>query len=629
MTRATEIGRTAALVVSFAVSVARADIVFVNHAATGGNTGQSWANAFTSLQSALASADPGDQVWVAKGTYRPASAGGARDATFPLRAGVEIYGGFAGNETQLAQRNPLVNVTTLSGDLNGNDLPGFVNIADNSMHVLTADDGGSGALLDGFTVRGGNADFDGDMLLVTSTAPRIRGCEFTANNAGQNAPDLGGFGGAVYVKVLGPSVDAHISGCRFVSNRGTSGGALGVLNQQLGAPHVVAVEDCLFLDNAAPHQSGGAVFSASSPFNATTHQEIRFDGCRFEGNSAQYAGAIIEQNTLHFTLNRCEFVSNGVLVGGGAVWHLHTAQKDAFPAAVTDCLFLNNATGGLVLASTSAEIVGSTFLGNGLPGSSVGAVLVGPYVFGCARSLTVVGSLFSGNTAAAGAAVRSSCGQGVRIVNSTIAGNTGTSAAGGVFSQAALTVDNTVLWGNTGAGSQTQEGQIATAAGAPIFANHCVIMGLNGSLGGAGNTGGDPQFADPLGPDGIPGTLDDDLRIGGGSSAIDAANNLAVSGLLKTDLDGNPRFVDDPATPDTGIAGGAGGAAVVDMGAYEFQADSCYPDCTGDDALTVADFGCFQTRFVAQDPYADCNADGSLTVADFGCFQTRFVAGCP
>ena len=58
-------------------------------------------------------------------------------------------------------------------------------------------------------------------------------------------------------------------------------------------------------------------------------------------------------------------------------------------------------------------------------------------------------------------------------------------------------------------------------------------------------------------------------------------------------------------------------------------ATTCYADCNSDNALTVADFGCFQTKFVAGDPYADCNADGALTVADFGCFQTRFVAGCP
>ncbi len=55
----------------------------------------------------------------------------------------------------------------------------------------------------------------------------------------------------------------------------------------------------------------------------------------------------------------------------------------------------------------------------------------------------------------------------------------------------------------------------------------------------------------------------------------------------------------------------------------------CYPDCTGEGNLTIADFGCFQTAFVAGLPYADCNGVGGLTIADFGCFQTAFVAGCP
>ncbi len=55
----------------------------------------------------------------------------------------------------------------------------------------------------------------------------------------------------------------------------------------------------------------------------------------------------------------------------------------------------------------------------------------------------------------------------------------------------------------------------------------------------------------------------------------------------------------------------------------------CYPDCNGVGGLTIADFGCFQTRFVAGDPYADCNGVGGLTIADFACFQTAFVAGCP
>jgi hypothetical protein len=54
----------------------------------------------------------------------------------------------------------------------------------------------------------------------------------------------------------------------------------------------------------------------------------------------------------------------------------------------------------------------------------------------------------------------------------------------------------------------------------------------------------------------------------------------------------------------------------------------CYPDCDASASLTVADFPCFQTKFVQGDPYADCDASGTLTVADFPCFQTKFVQGC-
>ncbi len=55
----------------------------------------------------------------------------------------------------------------------------------------------------------------------------------------------------------------------------------------------------------------------------------------------------------------------------------------------------------------------------------------------------------------------------------------------------------------------------------------------------------------------------------------------------------------------------------------------CYADCNASGTLTIADFGCFQSRFAAGDPYADCNASGTLTIADFGCFQSAFAAGCP
>ncbi len=78
----------------------------------------------------------------------------------------------------------------------------------------------------------------------------------------------------------------------------------------------------------------------------------------------------------------------------------------------------------------------------------------------------------------------------------------------------------------------------------------------------------DPLFVQPNGDDGIVGTEDDNLRLRRGSPAIDAADNAApgLTGIFM-DLDGNPRFVNDPTTPD----GGNGISPIVDMGAYEYQ----------------------------------------------------------
>lgn len=44
---------------------------FVDASASGDNNGSTWEHAFTSLQSALDVAVSDDEIWVAKGTYKP------------------------------------------------------------------------------------------------------------------------------------------------------------------------------------------------------------------------------------------------------------------------------------------------------------------------------------------------------------------------------------------------------------------------------------------------------------------------------------------------------------------------------------------------------------------------------
>ncbi len=104
---------------------------------------------------------------------------------------------------------------------------------------------------------------------------------------------------------------------------------------------------------------------------------------------------------------------------------------------------------------------------------------------------------------------------------------------------------------------------------------------------------------------------------GTGSTVVGATGNLVVQDV----------GIADEGAYDC-VVTNCGGSAVSNAATLTVTG-CCYPDCNGSGSLTVADFTCFQAKFVAGDPYADCNQSGTLTVADFTCFQAKFVAGCP
>ena len=112
---------------------------------------ESWANA-CELSYALTSTVSGQQIWVAPNVqanyrHRP-------PRHFPAQSRHCDLWRFAGTETALSERNPVDNVTILSGDLNGDDV-GFTNNSENVYHVVT---GADNVILDGFTIMGGNAN---------------------------------------------------------------------------------------------------------------------------------------------------------------------------------------------------------------------------------------------------------------------------------------------------------------------------------------------------------------------------------------------------------------------------------------------------------------------------------------
>jgi uncharacterized repeat protein (TIGR01451 family) len=151
----------------------------------------SWANA-CELRYAITSTVSGQEIWVKAGTYTP-GAPGNRTATFQLKIGVAIYGGFAGTEGTRADRNLTTNITILSGDIDNNDtvdVNGIVTTTtaitgSNSYHIVT---GVTGATLDGVTITGGNANGNspndtGGGMINSSNSPTLTNVTFSGNSA--------------------------------------------------------------------------------------------------------------------------------------------------------------------------------------------------------------------------------------------------------------------------------------------------------------------------------------------------------------------------------------------------------------------------------------------------------------
>src|SRR4030042_6253741 len=134
-------------------TAAAGKVIYVDDAAAGANDGSLWTDAYNYLQDALAAASQGDEIRVAQGVYQPDLGGGNtpgdRRATFQLKSGVIIKGGYAG----LHGIDPnIVDINLyesfLSGDLNGDDIGRWLPErathitprSDNSCYIVTGSD---------------------------------------------------------------------------------------------------------------------------------------------------------------------------------------------------------------------------------------------------------------------------------------------------------------------------------------------------------------------------------------------------------------------------------------------------------------------------------------------------------
>ncbi|MCD6393801.1 MAG: lamin tail domain-containing protein [Planctomycetes bacterium] len=279
------------------------EIKYVDTDATGDNDGTSWEDAFNHLQDALSAAGSGDEIWVAQGIYEPdedtdnPTGTGERVATFQLKNGVAVKGGYAGfGEPYPDAWDVELYETILSGDLSGNDGADFVNNDENSYHIVNGAGTNSTAVLDGFIITGGNANGSfinaagAGMYMNDYSSPTVLNCTFRGNSAIN--------GGGMFIEEGGTSI---IKNCIFIRNSaGNYGGGL------YGEDECdYTLVNCIFTNNRADYGSGIYNFGGDMSRQSLTN-------CTFYNNWAGSNGGGI-YNTLHSssTLTNCIFRGNG------------------------------------------------------------------------------------------------------------------------------------------------------------------------------------------------------------------------------------------------------------------------------------------------------------------------------
>jgi parallel beta-helix repeat protein len=334
-------------------SLAEDGTIYVDADAPGPtHDGSSWDFAYTGLQDALETAGSGQQIWVAAGVYTPTwqfDAANPRSATFQMKNGVAIYGGFDPSADDVAweDRDWVNNVAILSGDIGTQGDPD-----DNAHHVFYHPGGLDGtAILDGFTITGGNADgpfpgdsgggmhndgsspmlanctFDGNSALMNGgglynedgSSPVLTNCTFTGNSAGAS-------GGGVH-DWLSSSV---LTDCTFAGNSADLGGGMATWSYSS-----VTLTDCTFVGNVAD-TDGGGMFNEYYASPALTN-------CTFQGNTAgDEGGGMYNYYSSSPTLTNCTFAGNSADQYGGGIYNI----SDSSPS-LTNCILWGDTAGGL------------------------------------------------------------------------------------------------------------------------------------------------------------------------------------------------------------------------------------------------------------------------------------------
>lgn len=356
-------------------------IIYVKQDATGLNNGSSWENAYTDLSTAINSTTSG-QIWVAQGEYFPTTdvngqiPSDSRLNTFKLKLNIAIYGGFNGVETDLNQRNWVSYPTILSGNIGDTDL-----YSDNLMNVFSSEyvNLNSNTILDGLTIKGGYATYNGGGIYVNQTYDgsfKIKNCIIEENFAR-------GEGGGLFVFNSNPIIE----NCIFRNNKAHRGGGMYLWYSD------AAISNCEIYSNIADDfptsgsssLKGGGIYigSYSSPriFNNSitnnfardvggafvndSNYEVVFNNNIVSGNQSQDGGALF-LGWKTYCFNNL-FFNNQASRYGGAIYMDYDPNRSQFINNTVVQNSSGNEGGGLYITGANPDVTNSIFYYNTSP----------------------------------------------------------------------------------------------------------------------------------------------------------------------------------------------------------------------------------------------------------------------
>ena len=260
-------------------------IVYVKENGTGDGT--SWGNAMSSISNAIGVANMFDAVvWVAEGTYYGDSISAS---AFNIVEGVNVYGGFAGNEPanyDLSQRDFTAHASILDGQHN--------------QRLLTQNnDFTTRTVWDGFTLQNGYAHQYGGVY-----------------NSNRN------YGGGAYLRL-----GVILRNCVITGNSAESyGGGVYQTYNSYNTYDTTFLINCTVSHNTASQYGGGAYFN----------RYVVADGCSFEYNSNTYDGGGVYMSS-NVLLDNCLVANNTTNNGRGA--GIYTANSSA---SIRNSTIVNN-----------------------------------------------------------------------------------------------------------------------------------------------------------------------------------------------------------------------------------------------------------------------------------------------